>query len=698
MLAPTQDYRRTDHRIPARPLTGADVLVNSVIGRTRRRGAVTAKLQQQAFAADALAPQFIELSDHELQTRLLDFRGAFRAQCKLEPQVTLSALAAIREAADRRLGMRPFPVQLMGALALHRGFLAEMATGEGKTLTAGIAAVLAGWSRRPCHVLTVNDYLVERDAAWLRPLYEFCGVRVGTVTGAAAQPERINGYAADITYATSKELLADFLRDRLRLGKLTHPTRRLLQRMLAPQSVQTDGLVLRGLHTAIVDEADSILIDEAVTPLIIAASHKNESLRRAAELADALAGSLRPGAHYSANARYREVDLTSAGLEELVRGAETLPGLWRGHDRRLELVVQALVAREFFHRDKQYILQEGKVVIVDEFTGRPMPQRTWREGMHQAIEAKEKVAISDPSETVARLSFQRFFRCFHKLSGMSGTAREAAPELWQVYGLPVITIPRNKPCIRKQLGDQVFASEAEKWDAVVDSMEATHRTGRPVLAGTRSVSASEELAARLQARGVESKVLNATRLSDEAAIVAMAGERGRITIATNMAGRGTDIKLGQGVRELGGLHVIATERHESGRVDRQLFGRAGRQGDPGSAQAFWSAEDELLRRHLPKARRDLLMRILPKAAARSDEVAPLALRAPTGRSATGTNSEIASEPRFWESRRLAGPVSLLAQLAIRSAQRRAESAAYKQRQAVLKSDLWLDQALSFAGA
>jgi preprotein translocase subunit SecA len=329
-----------------------------------------------------------------------------------------------------------------------------------------------------------------------------------------------------------------------------------------------------------------------------------------------------------------------------------LPGFWRGEQRRAELVRTALVAREFFQRDRQYILSDGKVVIVDEFTGRPMPQRTWREGLHQAIEAKEGIELSDPTETVARMSFQRFFRCFHRLSGMTGTAWEAAAEFWQIYRLPVVRIPTNRPCVRRHWPDRIFREEASKWAAVADEIERIHRTGRPLLVGTRSVAASEHLARQLKSRGLEFHVLNATRLAEEAMIVSVAGERGRVTIATNMAGRGTDIRLGPGVAELGGLHVIATERHESGRVDRQLFGRSGRQGDPGSAQAFVSAEDELVRRHLPKA----AQRILRSTENRAFVKAAFAL-----------------------------------------AQRRAQRLAWKQRAAVLRSDAWLDEALSFAG-
>jgi preprotein translocase subunit SecA len=461
-----------------------------------------------------------------------------------------------------------------------------------------------------------------------------------------------------VTYVTSKELLADFLRDRLRLGRLQDPARRLIRRMLQPRLENQDGLVLRGLHTAIVDEADSVLIDEAVTPLIISASHKNDSLREAAQRAREIIGGLQPEMDYRANARYKEIELTKTGLQKLVEQAARLPGLWRGHDRRLELVVQALVAREFFHRDKQYIVEDDKVVIVDEFTGRPMPQRTWQAGIHQAVEAKEGLSVSDPMETVARLSFQRFFRCFHKLSGMTGTAQEAARELWQIYGLPVMAIPPNRPCVRAQWPDRFFLTETAKWEAMVDEIERLHATGRPLLIGTRSVQASEHLWQLLTVRGLESKVLNATRLQEEAATIAVAGERGRITIATNMAGRGTDIKLGRGVAPLGGLHVIASERHESGRVDRQLFGRSGRQGDPGSAQAFVSLDDELVRRYLSgPAQRTL---------------------------------DLAWQRRLPGRRRMA-----LA--ALNFAQSKAQAVARKQRKSILRSDLWLEQSLSFAG-
>jgi len=466
-----------------------------------------------------------------------------------------------------------------------------------------------------------------------------------------AAEERAKEYDRDITYTTSKELLADFLRDRLRLGTLSHSTRRVLRRVLKPRDTALAGLVLRGLHTAIVDEADSILIDEAVTPLIISAARSNDMLREVGQHAVRMADELQIETDYRLDLRYREVELTPLGQQKIAQSCGGLPGFWRSSNRRLEIVRTALVAREFFQRDRQYILADGKVVIVDEFTGRPMPQRTWREGLHQAIESKEGIELSDPTETIARMSFQRFFRSFRRISGMTGTAWEAASEFWQIYGLPVVRIPTHRPCIRQHWPDRFFPTEVEKWEAIIAEIGRIHRTGRPLLVGTRNVAASEHVASRIKEQNIEFHVLNATRLAEEAMIVAVAGDRGRITIATNMAGRGTDICLGHGVSQLGGLHVIATERHESGRVDRQLFGRAGRQGDPGSAQAFVSAEDDLLRRHLSPLPRKLLLS--------------------------------AREPR-------------LASTAFALAQRRAQRFAWKQRLAVLRSDAWLDEALSFA--
>lgn len=649
---PTSLPSLTPWQEPERLPEGLDLAAHNVAGRWRRRRSVFARLEREADAVIALEPELAALRDHDLQQRLLGFREEFRRGGRRVKERRPAALAALREAARRRLHLHPFRVQILGVLALNSGYLAEMATGEGKTLTAGIAAVLAGWTRRPVHIVTANDYLVKRDAEWLAPLYEFAGVRVSFVTGGMPPPERTRGYQADVTYVTARELLADFLRDRILLDFLDHPARRRVRELVQPVAVgrRLAGLALRGLHTAIIDEADSLLVDEAVTPLIISRPVPNTRLREATLQAREVSRALEAGRHYQVNARYREIELTRDGEAVAATACQALPGLWRGRDRRHDLVRQALSARELFHNGRHYVVADGRVVIVDESTGRPQPMRSWQQGLHQAIEAKEDVALSDPSETAARMSFQRFFRFFRHLSGMTGTAAEASTEFWRIYNLPVVRIPTNRPCIRVTWPERFLPTENEKWQAVLASIREVHATGRPILVGTRTVAASERLAELLRAEGLEFHLLNAIHHAEEATIVALAGEAGRITIATNMAGRGTDIRLGAGVADRGGLHVIATERHQSGRVDRQLLGRAARQGDPGSAQIFASAEDDLPQRFLPAWLKSWLGRA-PRSVA----------------------------------------LYLLGQ-----AQAKAEYIAFRQRQQVLRNDTWLDESLAFS--
>ena len=630
---------------------GLDSIVHGWIGAYQRRSSTGRQLLQDAEAVDAMAPRFQVMSDHDLRSVLLEYRSVFRRKPKHDAE--LEALAAVREAAYRTVGLRAFVVQLAGALALNRGHLVEMATGEGKTLTAGLAAVLIGWTRKPFHVMTVNDYLVARDANWLTPLYEFCRIRVGKVVGGASEEERREAYRCDVTYTTSRELLADLLRDQVKNRDSATRSRRILKQMTRSRTVGHQRGVLRGVHTAVVDEADSILIDEAVTPLIISSPRPNESLKKAIYHADTLVRQLQEKQHFTVQPTYREINFTEAGRQKIESLSRDWPGIWKSEARREELVRQALVGRVFFLKGKQYIVQDGKVVIVDEFTGRPMPHRSWRQGLHQAIEVKEGLEPSDPSETVARMSFQRFFRCFTKLSGMTGTARESARELWRIYQLPVVCLPSNKPCIRKQHHRVVTADEASKWHAVMEEIKAVHHQGRPILIGTRNVHVSEKIGEMLAEVGLSYQILNATRLSEEAMIVARAGGKGRITVATNMAGRGTDIKLDPDVSALGGLHVIATEPHETGRVDRQLFGRCGRQGDPGTARMFASLEDEIISRTLKGSEKSYPITVLSSML-----------------------------PRPW---------------AVDFAQWISEKRAYKQRLAVLRADRWLEESLSFTG-
>jgi len=657
MTTLTDEYRRCAVGEPPKLTAGADALFDGVIGSVRRYSGALGRLRDEVRQVERLEEKYRALDAASLALRVRELRGSFRRQTKTRPAPLDEGLALVREVAARQLGLRPRPVQLLGALALHRGYLAEMATGEGKSLTAALAAVFAGWSGRPCHVVTVNDYLAERDAAEFSPLYRACELDAAAVLAPMAPPDRQRGHAAAITYTTSKELLADFLRDRIALGDTQTPARWMVRQLREPATQV--GTVMRGLHHAIVDEADSVLIDEAVTPLIIAGADSGGSPEQAYRLAWQLAARLTPAVDYRVNQRLREIELLPPGVVKAEAFAERLPALWRSASRRRELVEQALHAREFFHRGQQYVVEDSEVVIVDEFTGRLMPMRKWRHGLHQAIEAKEGVEMSALDETLARMSFQRFFRLFRRLSGMTGTGAEAASEFWHVYRLPVVTIPPHRPRQRRQLPDRIFATASEKWPAVVEEVVRLHATGRPVLVGTRSVQTSEELSGRIAERGLECVVLNATKHAEEAHIVEQAGQRGRITIATNMAGRGTDIKLAPGVAEAGGLAVLATERHESGRIDRQLYGRSGRQGDPGSAQAFVSTEDELLRRFCPAPVR-------------------LALGEALRRGLPGS--------------------ARLAVAALERAQRSAQRQAHRQREQVVKLDSWMAEALSFGGS
>ncbi len=659
MPLPTYDYRRTSTTTPDKLTAGIDAFVESIAGRVRRRQSVLTTLVEEAQEIDRMAPDWTHVSDRVLRDRLAEYQRIFRRNRHGWETCRGQAVAAIREAAERQLGLRPYVVQLLGTLVLHKGYLAEMATGEGKTLVAGLAAVLAGWTKRPCHIITVNDYLAQRDAEWLKPLYDFCGVSVGFITGQSKPAERFTAHDQDITYTTSKEIVADFLRDRLHMGTIHDPPRRHIRSLLQGQARNSHGLVMRGLDTAIVDEADSVLIDEAVTPLIISRQQENNDLKDSTTIANRIAEKLKKDRDYKVVLRYKEIEITDSGHAIIDALCEQLPGIWRGPNRREELITQALTAREFFHEGKQYVIQDDHVVIVDESTGRIMPQRTWRQGLHQAIEAKENLEISNPSETLARLSFQRFFRLFRRLSGMTGTAHEAASEFWHIYRLPVIKIPTNRPSQRRQLDNRIFADQDSKRDAIAEEIVKLHNQGLPILVGTRNVTASELLAAKLRERGLEPALLNAVHHQEEAQIIAQAGLKNRITIATNMAGRGTDIKLEKGIAERGGLQVILTERHESYRIDRQFYGRCARQGDPGCVQTFISVDDELINRFIPKVIRENLAVCVTK-------------RYP------GYRQE--------------------AVVALKLAQRIARRVAYRQRSQVLKMDTWIDEALSFTGS
>ncbi|MEM9881448.1 MAG: hypothetical protein AAF800_00840 [Planctomycetota bacterium] len=517
------------------------------------------------------------------------------------------ALAVVREAGRRAWGLSAYREQVAGAWALLDGRMTEMATGEGKTLVAALAAAVIGWRGRGCHVVTVNDYLAQRDAALAAPFFGLCGLRVGYVVNDTPPPDRAAAYAADVTYTTHQNAAADYLRDQLadeaagdRRGASLPGT--LARRLGSGLPGRTDSRrVMRGLEAALVDEADSVLLDEAVTPLIISGGSDDPARAEAFAAAAALAERFEPGRDFRLDLRHRDLRLTPQGERRIDELCEATPGplqqKFRGGRVRREMLHQALTARHLFLRGDQYVVRDGKVVIVDGATGRLMPDRTWRAGLHQAVEAKEGVEVQGVKQTLASVSFQRFFRQYQHLAGTTGTAWSDRAEVWRTYRLRTVRVPTHRPCRRRRVEARPLRHLNAKWDAVVRATRQHRDAGRPVLIGTRSVEDSETLGQRLTAAGIAHDVLNAHAHEREAGIVADAGQAGRVTVATNMAGRGTDIKLGAGVADRGGLVVIATDRHDSPRVDRQLRGRAARQGEPGVALTITSLDDPLPRRY-----------------------------------------------------------------------------------------------------
>jgi preprotein translocase subunit SecA len=537
----------------------------------------------------------------------------------LQDELVAEAFALVRETADRVLGMRHFDVQLKGGWILLNGMIAEMQTGEGKTLTATLAACTAALAGIPVHVITVNDYLVERDCEALRPIYEALGLTVAAATIEMDHKTRQAAYACDVTYCTNKTVVFDYLRDRILLATGASDLHLRLEKLYGPDA-RSRRLLLRGLHYAIVDEADSVLIDEARTPLIISTEVAPGDEAVVAAQALDLARQLALGEDFVIVRSERRVALTEAGHQRVVDLCKALGGVWAGALRRDELVTQALSALHLFARDDHYLVRDGKIQIVDEHTGRVMADRSWGQGLHQLIESKEGVEITPRKESLARISYQRFFRRYLHLSGMTGTAAEVAGELGSVYGLAVVRVPTHRPSKRIHRQDLIVDTETEKWRRIADRVAELHAAGVPVLLGTRSVASSEVANRLLAERGLAHSVLNAKQDKEEAAIVERAGEAGRITIATNMAGRGTDIKLAPGVAEAGGLHVILSERHEAGRIDRQLEGRCSRQGDPGHFEAILSLQDPLLEPYRGGLLEWLIGRIL-RVAPQLDEVA-----------------------------------------------------------------------------
>jgi preprotein translocase subunit SecA len=544
--------------------------------------------------------EFERLSDPELKTTGLRLRGRARGGESLD-RLLPEAFGLVCVAARRFIGLRPFDVQLAAGVIMHQGALAELATGEGKTLVAALPAFLNALVGKGVHVTTVNDYLARRDAEWMGPIYQTLGLTVGTLQQQMAEQDRAAAYRCDITYGTASEFGFDFLRDRLKVSGAKGQETPFWGPWQAggPSPTPQDNTVQRAEHHfALVDEADNIFIDEARTPLIIAAQTRLATPEEQVvfKWADLLAQQMRFDQHYTFDMKKQKLELTTEG-KQLARYANPPVGAHsHAMDKLHEHIEQALHAHYRFRRDQHYMVDDKtkKVIIIDEFTGRRMPDRHWREGLHQAVEAKEGVPINKPSDHAAQITYQSYFRLYKKLAGMTGTAAQNWWEIRRVYKIWVVCVPTNRPIRRDQWADRVFANEDAKFDAVVEEVLRLKEQSRAVLIGTRSVDKSEKLSKRLQQVGVEHQVLNARQHEQEAKIVALAGEVGKVTIATNMAGRGTDIKPAPEVIAAGGLHVLGTERHEAKRIDRQLIGRAGRQGDPGSGQFFLSLEDELL--------------------------------------------------------------------------------------------------------
>ena len=532
------------------------------------------KFKKIADAIDSLEPEIEKLSDEELAAKTIEFKEELSNGTTLE-NLIVPAFAVAREAAFRIIGEKPYYVQLLGGLAIHYGNIAEMKTGEGKTLTEILPAYLNALTGEGVHIITVNEFLAQRDSEWMGQIFKFLGLTVGLNLRDLSPEEKREVYNCDITYSTNNEIGFDYLRDNMVVSK--------------------EERVQRPLNFVIIDEVDSVLIDEARTPLIISGGKMNSA--NLYKDADTAVKRLKEEEDYTIDAKTKSVSLTEKGSSK-VESSFSLSNLYDENNTALvHHINQALKANFGMKKDVDYVVNdEGEVVIVDQFTGRLMPGRQFSEGLHQAIEAKENVQINEETKTMATITFQNLFRMYKKIAGMTGTAKTEEEEFRDIYNMFVIRIPTNKPVIRKDYTDYIYATEAGKYKAIVNQIKELHKKGVPILVGTISVENNERLSKMLKRENIPHEVLNAKNHAREAEIIAKAGEKGAVTIATNMAGRGTDIKLGKGVKELGGLFVIGTERHESRRIDNQLRGRSGRQGDPGASQFFVSFEDELMQR------------------------------------------------------------------------------------------------------
>ena len=577
---------------------------------------------------NALEPETLKLTDEQLRKQSLSLR--YRAKSG-EPlaRLLVEGYALVREAGRRTINMRHFDVQLLGGIAMFHKSIVEMQTGEGKTLAATLPLYLHGLVGRGCHLATVNDYLARRDAEWMTPIYQALGMTVGVVETQMSQDKRRKAYQSDITYGTAKEFGFDFLRDRLLLRQVAEGQGDLLGGMLGQRNESNEKPVQGPPYFALVDEADSILIDEARTPLIISALPTEEEKLEAAcyGWSASVADQFVDDEDYEFDHEKKSVELTREGRQKVrtISKPESLDAV--GMVNIYRFIERAVLVEREYSLDRQYVVRDGEIVIVDEFTGRLAEGRKWRDGIHQAVEAKQGVEVTVATGQAARITIQDFFLRYEKLAGMTGTAMSSARELRKIYRCHVIPIPTNRPAIRQRLRTQVFGSAESKWEAVVEEVHQLHEQGRPVLIGTRSIDKSEIISKMLSALGIDHQVLNANHIEAEAEIVAEAGKRDKVTVSTNMAGRGTDIKLGDGVAAMGGLHVILTEMHDASRIDRQLIGRCGRQGDPGTYRQYLGLDDDLLLAGLGPKKSDKLKDLGERSAGPFEHLGRLFLKA-----------------------------------------------------------------------
>ncbi|MBV1959592.1 MAG: preprotein translocase subunit SecA [Pseudomonadales bacterium] len=599
--------------------------------------------------------QLPALDESALQGRIKSYRQKLQQQGLTDAHVA-EGFALVREVSHRTLGLRHHDCQLQGGWYMLNGMIAEMETGEGKTITATLPVSLMALAGFPTHVITVNDYLAERDAEILKPLYQAFGLEVGVVVSTTTHEEKQQAYNCDITHCTNKTLTFDYLRDRMTLENRNSSLRFDVEKLYRNDGGRHQKLLLRGLCFALLDEADSLLVDEARTPLVISGQgnscQEEDYYRQAHELA------IKLEEKQDFQIEKEQIILSDAGEEKLAQWGEELGGVWVGARRRRENISMALRAQHTLIRDQHYIVEDDKVVIIDEYTGRPMPDRFWGRGLQQLVEIKENCTVTGNRETLARISYQRFFRRYHHLAGMTGTAAEIGAELSDVYALPVLKVPSHRPSQRRFEKTTICENQQQKWRKVIDRINQLHALGRPLLIGTRTVEASEQLSEQLTALGMDHKLLNARQNEEEADVISAAGQYARITIATNMAGRGTDIALDDAALKAGGLHVILTEAHTAGRIDRQLYGRCARQGAPGSVEAIMALDDDVA-----TVANSMLIRLLRQY--------PRALNSVVGQ---------------W-----------LATVAIDGAQKRMERTHFKIRSKMLHHDKQTEDALAFSG-